>query len=99
MFTLPDIPGRYPVGATTFAVPLESPQAVGSAKLRHSSGNTPYEPALLLEEVVFTVFYPADLQSPSADGTQPEQLRKTMDWVPKSVSAAFVSAGRSLNAA
>ncbi|OSX60109.1 hypothetical protein POSPLADRAFT_1047583 [Postia placenta MAD-698-R-SB12] len=89
MFTLPDIPGRYPVGATTFAVPLESPQAVGSAKLRHSSGNTPYEPALLLEEVVFTVFYPADLQSPSADGTQPEQLRKTMDWVPKPVKGTL----------
>ncbi|KZT13050.1 uncharacterized protein LAESUDRAFT_754072 [Laetiporus sulphureus 93-53] len=85
MFTLPDIAGRYPVGATTFAIPLNDPQVIGSGKLRRPSGNVTREPALLLEEVVFTAFYPADISNPSVDGTPPEKLRKSMEWVPKPV--------------
>ena len=87
MFSLPDVPGKFEVGATTFALPLNDPQAIGTAKLAKSSGNTPHEPALLLEEIVFTVFYPADIHSPSADGVPPEKLKKSMDWVPRSVTS------------
>ena len=87
MFSLPDVPGKFQVGATTFALPLNDPQAIGTAKLAKSSGNTPHEPALLLEEIVFTVFYPADIHSPSADGVPPEKLKKSMNWVPRSVTS------------
>jgi len=83
MFSLPDVPGKFPVGATKFALPLNDPQVVGKAKLAKSSGNTPHEPALLLEEVVFTAFYPADINSTSADGTPPEKLKKSLSWVPR----------------
>ncbi|PCH41483.1 hypothetical protein WOLCODRAFT_119037 [Wolfiporia cocos MD-104 SS10] len=86
MFTLPDVPGPFVVGATTFAIPLQQPQTIGAAKLRRTGGNTPREPALLLEEIVFTAFYPADIRKPSTDGTAPEKLKKAMDWVAKPVN-------------
>ncbi|KAH9844109.1 platelet-activating factor acetylhydrolase, isoform II-domain-containing protein [Rhodofomes roseus] len=89
MFHLPDVPGRFQVGATTFALPLNDPQVFGAAKLAKSSGNTPHEPALLLEEVVFTAFYPADINSPSADGTPPEKLKKSLDWILRPVHSTL----------
>ncbi|KZT72535.1 hypothetical protein DAEQUDRAFT_808989 [Daedalea quercina L-15889] len=89
MFSLPDVQGKFQVGATTFALPLNDPQIVGKVRLAKSSGNTPHAPALLLEEIVFTVFYPADIHSSSADGTPPEKLKKSIDWVPRPVKATL----------
>lgn len=74
MPTLPDPPGPYEVGATTFTLPV-SPRGVGSSKIRTSSGTL--EPALLLEEVAFTAFYPTSLkQSPL-----PKTFRKGLHWL------------------
>lgn len=83
MLTLPEIPGRYPVGATTFAVPVktqdEAARIIGRAKLKPSSGGQPDTPALKLEEVAFTVYYPADISPPPKNSAE----RKRLHWVPR----------------
>lgn len=68
---LPYISGAYPVGATTFSLVLSSPEVIGKAKLRDGS------PALSLEEVVFTAFYPADLSTPP----NAKKPRKGIRWL------------------
>ncbi|KAG5633990.1 hypothetical protein H0H81_004006, partial [Sphagnurus paluster] len=68
MLFLSDVPGRFPVGATTFLTRARSPHIVGSLKL---SKNV-LEPALKLEEVAFTAYYPADTSRPT---------RKGLDWL------------------
>jgi platelet-activating factor acetylhydrolase len=73
MFFLPEIPGRFRVGATTFVTPVRAARSVGSAKLRGSNSKVS-EPALYLEEVAFTAYYPADI-----NGRQKTQ--KGLDWV------------------
>ena len=93
MLTLPAIPGPYPVGSTTFAVPVPLSDArarvVGTARLKrgtrgrrswdgadedaHANANEE-EPALKLEEVAFTAFYPADV---ATGGRAP-----SLGWVP-----------------
>lgn len=82
MFTLPEAPGRYPVGATTFAVPInttnESSRIIGRAKLKPSSGGQPDTPALKLEEVAFTAYYPADTDTHV-------KLQKGVHWIPRCV--------------
>lgn len=59
MFFLHEFAGRYPVGATTFVTPVRLPRIIGSAKLPDS------QPALRLEEVAFTAYYPAETTSKS----------------------------------
>lgn len=80
MFTLPETPGKYPVGATTFAVPVrtkdEAARIIGRAKLKPSSGGNSGAPALKLEEVAFTAYYPADTESHA-------KLHKAVHWVPR----------------
>jgi platelet-activating factor acetylhydrolase len=72
MLSFPDIVGPYKVGATTFSLPLRSSSVIGSAKVRHSKEGL--KPALSLEEVAFTAFYPADL----AGGTY---SKHGLDWL------------------
>lgn len=55
------------VGATTFAAPVRQALTIGSAKLRGSDS-----PALKLEEIVFTAFYPAQVT---------RNQRKGLDWL------------------
>jgi platelet-activating factor acetylhydrolase len=78
MLTLPEVSGKYPVGATTFAIPIttkdEASRTIGRAKLRPSSGGQPDAPALKLEEVAFTAYYPADTSSG-------RKLQKGVHWV------------------
>ena len=78
LFTLPPVPGKYPVGTTTFAVPVtdvtDEARVIGNAKLR--SGAEAGTPALLLEEAAFTVFYPADTSSV-------KPLPRIANWVPR----------------
>ena len=80
MFSLPEVHGKYPVGATTFAVPItaqdDASRIVGRAKLKPSSGGQPDTPALKLEEVAFTAYYPADTQMAAHKG---------MYWLPRCV--------------
>ena len=83
MFTLPDVPGRYPVGATTFAVSVgvadPADRVLGEhPRLKASSGGGANEPALKLEEVAFTVFYPARIGESSG-----KTLRKGLAWIPR----------------
>jgi platelet-activating factor acetylhydrolase len=73
MLSFPDIPGPYMVGATTFSLPLQSSSLIGSAKLNDKDG---LRPALMLEEVAFTAFYPADLSG----NTGPKQANKGIHW-------------------
>jgi platelet-activating factor acetylhydrolase len=75
MLSFPTITGPYKVGATTFSLPLRSPSIIGSAKLRH--GKEGLRPALALEEVVFTAFYPAD----TSESNGSENLSKGIDWL------------------
>ncbi len=87
VFTLYDTPGPYPVGATTFAIPLDefaSPEdrIVGEAKVKASASGHPNEPALKLEEVAFTAFYPAEL---NAAGGGRKRISKGLGWIPRYV--------------
>ena len=52
---------------TTFATPILPSQAVGTAKLKNSRPRQE-DHALLLEEVAFSVYYPADINSTSPNG-------------------------------
>jgi platelet-activating factor acetylhydrolase len=76
MLSLPNITGHYEVGATTFALPLRSPEVIGSAKLR-VPGTDELRPALLLEEVAFTAFYPAETSGSDSFS----KLRRGVDWL------------------
>jgi platelet-activating factor acetylhydrolase len=81
MLSFPSIAGPYKVGATTFLLPLRSPSVIGSAKLRHAKDGL--MPALPLEEVVFTAFYPADTTESSTSGSK--RMSKGIDWLSKYV--------------
>ncbi|KAI0959683.1 hypothetical protein AcW1_004440 [Taiwanofungus camphoratus] len=81
-----DIPGPFPVGAVTFAAPLHAPQTIGSALLKSSTKSDHHVPALLLEEVAFTAYYPADIRHKNSDSTpKRSKLRKAMEWIPRPV--------------
>ena len=84
MFTLPEVPGKYAVGATTFAVPVatkdEASRIVGRGTLKSSSGGLPGTAALKLEEVAFTAYYPAETKSSV-------KLHWGMNWVPRYVAS------------
>ncbi|KAG6854880.1 hypothetical protein C0991_012070 [Blastosporella zonata] len=67
MLFLRGVPGPFPVGATTFVTRVPSPHQVGSIKLRSNQ-----KPALFLDEVAFTAFYPADTSG---------STKKGLDWV------------------
>ena len=83
MFTLPQAHGPYPVGSTTFAVPISSSDSpgyfVGDTKLRASIGGDGERPALKLEEVAFAAFYPADVTQGGSGAT-------SLQWTPRCVS-------------
>lgn len=62
LFALPEVSGRFPVGATTFVLPLKQPRIVGTSQIRipeKDGGSGEFEPTLKLEEIAFTAFYPA----------------------------------------
>lgn len=69
---LPAITGRYAVGVTTFVTPVHPPRDIGTAKIKEK-GKEP-RPALRLEEVAYTAYYPADVSSEEA------KARKGVDW-------------------
>lgn len=71
--------GPYDVGATTFALPVRPTDVIGKAALRTETGQI--TPALRLEEVSFTAYYPASLSSTVEKSRQPSWL----DWVPRYV--------------
>lgn len=79
MFSLPDFHGRFPVGATTFKLPVSN-RVLGTAKIRsHASHEgTTLKPALQLDEVVFTAYYPADIKE--------NIIKKGLNWVLRSAS-------------
>jgi platelet-activating factor acetylhydrolase len=79
MFFLPEIQGRFAVGAITFVTPVRPACAVGSARLRNSSST----PAFCLQEVAFTAYYPAELTSKTA--------RKGVDWLIRLVELFIIS--------
>lgn len=78
MPSLPPIHGKYPVGATDFTIPLHSTTYIGKAKLKH--GET-VKPALALEEVAFTAFYPVEA---SQDGAP------QLDWLVRCVCSIHI---------
>ncbi|KDQ29301.1 hypothetical protein PLEOSDRAFT_1092914 [Pleurotus ostreatus PC15] len=70
----------HPVGATTFAVRVSPSKVIGNARLNN-------EPALHLEEVAFTAYYPAG----------PATRRKGMPWLLRPLNESlrgFVHFGR-----
>ena len=84
MWTLVDVPGRFPVGATTFAVPLDEGHVIGASKLKlgASSRGAVNAPAVVLKEVVFTAYYPGDISS-TPQGYMPS---KGMYWLSRCVT-------------
>lgn len=60
---LPNPGGRFPVGATTFKLPVPQ-HTVSGVKVR-SGPSSELKHALVLEEVAFTAYYPADVPSRS----------------------------------
>ena len=71
---LPQVPGRFSVGATTFSK-FYPRISIGSTVLRPPA---PAEPVLQLEEVAFTAYYPAD-KPHSIDGS--ETPNKGLHWL------------------
>ncbi|KAL0949350.1 hypothetical protein HGRIS_009420 [Hohenbuehelia grisea] len=75
--------GPHPVGATTFVVPVRPARVVGTAKIGQ-------QPALQLEEVAFTAYYPAHVE----DAAKP---KKGLNWLLRPVNQSlrgFVQFGR-----
>lgn len=68
-FHLPDCHDPYSVGATTFVTPVRPSRIYGSARLPNG------QPALVLDEVAFTAYYPADMANKSWT------LRLGIDWL------------------
>lgn len=77
MLFLPNTPGDYPVGGSTFAAPARPTRIIGSVQRILPKTKTGHaqdlEPALKLEEVAFTAYYPADIAS--------EKRKKGLDWL------------------
>ncbi|KAH7914420.1 tRNA synthetases class I, catalytic domain-containing protein [Hygrophoropsis aurantiaca] len=71
MFSLPDIPGRFAVGATTFSVPVAQPRTFGNTRIRDAIGKL--KPALAMHEVAFTAYYPTQ--------TERAHMRKGLHWL------------------
>ena len=71
--------GPYNVGATTFALQVRPADVIGKAALRTETGQI--TPALRLEEVSFTAYYPASLSPVMEKSRQPSWL----DWFPRYV--------------
>lgn len=93
MFTLPEVPGKYPVGATTFAVHIPPPSnqecdghVIGNAKLKTSRGGASDGPALVMKEVAFTAYYPAEMVVDSGFGAN---LQKGMLWLSRFFQFTF----------
>lgn len=69
--------GPYPVGATTFALPVRPTRVFGTATVPSPTGGL--APALQLEEVSFTAYYPV-----SRTVTE-SRRKKWLDWFPRYV--------------
>ncbi|CAL1701106.1 unnamed protein product [Somion occarium] len=86
MFTLPDIPGRYNVGCTMFAARLPSEVTIPSSKFRPENNlrRPPYTPPLVLKEIAFTAYYPADV---SSLGTRKcwQGHHRYLPWLPRPI--------------
>lgn len=67
---LPRPGGRFPVGATTFKLAVP-PCSLSSAKVRPASSEL--KQCLVLEEVAFTAYYPADVS--------PKNTPKGFSWL------------------
>jgi platelet-activating factor acetylhydrolase len=82
VYTLFDAHGPHPVGATTFAITVNvcNPQEriLSDAKVKATAAGRPAEPALKLEEVAFTAFYPAKID---VSGKRPPG--KGLQWIPR----------------
>lgn len=77
MLYLPDFSGRFPVGAITFKLPVYNNAVLGTAKIPGRHGQL--KPALQLNEVVFTAYYPADVKE--------DDLKNFgLNWLLRSVS-------------
>lgn len=73
--------GKYPVGATTFTLPVTPTRQFGSSQLNPGSVHVP-GPAVTLSEIAFSVYYPTLPDLP--DGS------KGIDWLLRCVSSGYV---------
>lgn len=83
MLSLPEFHGRFPVGATTFKLPV-STKVLGTAKIHrhgHSDSGPSVKPALQLDEVVFTAYYPAQVEG--------SNMKKGLDWLLRPLRASL----------
>jgi hypothetical protein len=69
--------GPYAVGATTFSLPVKPTRVFGTATVRSQTGGL--APALQLEEVCFTVYYPVS-RTVAESGS-----KKWFNWFPRYV--------------
>ena len=82
MFTLPNIPGRYEVGCTTFAGTLSEQVIVGSSRYKasHIPGRVANAPTLPMKQIAFTTYYPANIGL-SHNGKSSVPPRKKVPWL------------------
>jgi platelet-activating factor acetylhydrolase len=88
MLILENPGGPYAVGAATFVLPVRPTCIIGSAAVRTETGKT--VPALRLEEVSFTAYYPV---SPTTDTTKSRW--NWLNWFPRYMSIALVISSHS----
>lgn len=81
--------GPYPVGATTFALPIRPTRVFGTAAVRTKTGQI--APALRLVEVSFTAYYPV------SSATAKSRWKKWLDWFPRYVLFCVVLSSNSLS--
>jgi hypothetical protein len=74
---LPLAKGRFPVGASSFSR-FYPRTTIGSINLRPTHPAAPPEPALQLEEIAFTVYYPAEI-SEQTSGRR--KYTQGLDWL------------------
>ncbi|KII94903.1 hypothetical protein PLICRDRAFT_47906 [Plicaturopsis crispa FD-325 SS-3] len=75
MFSLPNITGAYSVGVTTFVLPLREALTIGRATFKGSG-----QPALNTDTVVFTAYYPADVDAKG---------KKGIHWLERPINASL----------
>jgi platelet-activating factor acetylhydrolase len=85
MLFLSEIQGPFAVGAVTFVTPVQPSRIISAAKLkrRDSTSELPAEPALCLQEVAFTAYYPAKISS--------ETPNKGIPWLTRLVHVCLAT--------
>lgn len=86
--------GPYTVGATTFvrSIPEQDQVVVGTGHVRSETNSQETRPALKLEEIAFTAFYPAEIHNANSWTSRlwgHHRTRKGIPWMVEPAAEAL----------